>query len=95
MDKVTTKEKFKAILLSNGIDDDKFIEIMNVSKEYVRQLYSGSSRKTPKYMSLIVALFENEMNEKEKSDKFLKYVHNLIKKDLGEAVKLIKSFDKS
>jgi hypothetical protein len=59
--KVTTKEKFKAILKLRGIDYKKLAKIMNMSEEYARQLICRAD-KCPNYMKLVVHLFEKSLD---------------------------------
>jgi len=61
MDKVTTKEKFKAILKFQGIDHRKLAKIMGMSEDYTRQMLSRSD-KCPSYINLVVYLFEKSLD---------------------------------
>lgn len=62
MSEVTTKDKFKAILKLNGISNKKLAQIMGMSEEYTRQLICRSD-KNPKYIKLVVHLFERFLDK--------------------------------
>jgi len=60
--KVTDKDKFKAILKLNGLDNKKLAKVMGMSEEYTRQLLCRSD-KNPKYIKLVVHLFERFLDK--------------------------------
>lgn len=63
MSEVTTKEKFKAIVMLGGLNTPKkFAKVMDMQEEYARQLLSKKS-KVPNYMRLVVYLFEKYLDK--------------------------------
>jgi len=59
---VTNKNKFKAILKLNGLDNKKLAKVMGLTEEYTRQMLCRAD-KNPKYINLVVHLFERFLDK--------------------------------
>jgi hypothetical protein len=59
---VTNKDKFKAILKLNGLDNKKLAKVMGLTEEYTRQMLCRTD-KNPKYINLVVHLFERFLDK--------------------------------